>query len=307
MPNALLLVFVIPIAASAAAWGQSGEPITALAIAPDSTVVLAGQAGIRGERFTTRLPHVHDLVFSPNRQWLVAAGGDPAESGGAELFPIGDAALAVRRHAAITEDVIYSAAWSPDGSLLALASLDGSCVLMRPANGTIVRRIRGHSRGVTAVTFLSPELMATASLDHTIRVWNVGTGELQRTLKNHTAPVSGLALRPDTESGLAMLASISRDRTVRLWQPTIGRMVRFVRLDSPPLSVAWFPDGSHLVVAATDGSVRIIDPDTVEIEHRLAGIKSHAWCLAVTPDGKQIIVAGAGGEVVRLAVPNPAR
>lgn len=292
---------------SGAARGQSHVPVTALAIDSDGTVISAGQSGIDDGRFLTHLPHVHDLTRSPDGKWLAAVGGDPAESGGVELFPGNGGSSRALRYSELSDDVIYSAAWSPDSSLLALASLDGSCALMRPGDGQIVRRILGHSRGVTGVQFLSNETLVTASLDHTIRVWHVEDGELQRTLKNHTGPVSGLAVRPGTDVGPPMLASVSRDRTVRLWQPTIGRMVRFVRLDSRPESVAWYPDGSRLVVAGRDGDVRIIDPDTVRIEHRLPGIKSHAWCLVVTPDGGQIIVAGGGGEVARLAVPRSAR
>jgi len=305
LPFSAVIVLLL---VSGTALGQSHVPVTALAISPDGdTVISGGQNGINDARFETRIPHIHELAFSSDGKWLAATGGEPAESGGIELFPTADDSPPPRRYAELADDEIYAAVWSPDGLLLALASLDGSCALLRPGDGQIVRRIRGHSRGVAAVQFLSNEVLVTASLDHTIRVWRVEDGELQRTLKNHTGPVSGLAVRPMTSVGPPMLASVSHDRTVRLWQPTIGRMVRFVRLDSRPQSVAWYPDGSRLVVAGLDGEVRIIDPDTVQIEHRLPAIKSHAWCLVVTPDGRQIIVAGGGGEVARLPVPRPAR
>jgi WD40 repeat protein len=305
LPLSAVIVFLL---VSGTGLGQSDVPVTALSISPDgNTLISGGQNGINDASFATRMPQIHDLAFSPNGKWLAAAGGDPAESGGVELFPGNGGSSRALRYPELADDVIYSAAWSPDGSMLALASLDGSCALIRPGDGQIVRRIRGHSRGVMAAQFLSNEVLVTASLDHTIRVWRVENGELQRTLKNHTGPVSGLAVRPATNVGPPMLASVSHDRTVRLWQPTIGRMVRFVRLDSRPQSVAWYRDGTRLVVACRDGDVRIINPDTVEIEHRLPAIKSHAWCLVVTPDGRQIIVAGGGGEVVRLPVPRPAQ
>lgn len=294
---------------TASVWSGSlvlaqGVPVTAIAIDPDTgRPIPGGQDGIESERCDTRLAQVHDLAFSPDGKWLAAGGGSAAESGGVEIYAWADQSSQARRYLELADDVVYSVAWSPDGSLLALASLDGSCILLRPTDGEVVRRIRGHSRGVAAVQFLSDGLLVTASIDHTIRVWRVENGELGRTLKNHTAPVMGLALRPGNDSGLPMLASISRDRTVRLWQPTIGRMMRFARLDSRPLSVTWMPDGSRLVVACEDGDVRIIDPDTVTLEHKLRGIASHGWCLAVTADGRRIVVAGAGGEVRQLDVP----
>ena len=282
---------------------ESGPAITALAIAPDGGVITGGQAGISDDRIPAELSQVHDLVFSPDGMWLVAAGGAPAESGGVEFHSL-EQNKPPRRHPELAADVIYSAAWSPDGLRVAVGSLDGTCLLLHAADGAVERTIRGHSRGVTAVAFLTDELLATASLDHTIRIWSVGRGELKRTLKNHTAPITGLALRPDGESSLPMLVSISPDRTVRLWQPTIGRMVRFVRLDSVPLSVTWTRDGRRLLAGCRDGNVRVIDPDTIQITHRLKGIPSHAWCLATLPQGQEIVLAGADGETARLRLPS---
>lgn len=298
----LLCTLAICVAGLVASAADGDGPVTALAIAPNGDIVTAGQTGISGAGYQTEVPNVHDLAFSPDGNWLLVAGGTPAESGAVEFHSRKDPGAASQRFE-LTDDVIYSAAWSPDGSRAALASLDGSCVLVRPGDGKVERVIRGHSRGVAAVRFLSDDVLVTASLDHTIRVWQIEDGELKRTLRNHTAPVTGVAVRPGRESSLPMLASISHDRTVRLWQPTIGRMVRFVRLDSRPLSVAWTRDGTRLVVACRDGDVRIIDPDTVEVQAQLDGIESHAWCLAVTRDGKEIVVAGGGGDVSRLATP----
>lgn len=299
----ILSAIVIVVVGSSVVADESGTPITALAITPSGDTISGGQSGISDDRFRTELSHVHDLAFSPDGRWLLSAGGVPAESGGIELHSIADS-NATRRYLELTADVAYSAAWSPDGGRVVVGSLDGTCLVLRADSGDIDCTIRGHSRGVVSVIFVTDDLIATASLDHTIRVWDVETGDLKRTLKNHTAPVTSLTLRPGNESALPMLASISRDRTVRLWQPTIGRMVRFVRLDSPPLSVAWTPDGSQLLAACRDGDVRVIDPDTVEITNRLEGIGSHAWCLAPMRDGRMIVVGGGGGQMSVIELPD---
>jgi WD40 repeat protein len=61
-------------------------------------------------------------------------------------------------------------AFSPDGSLLATASGDGTARLVEERTGDEVARVT-HSRLVRAVTF-SPDgsLLATASFDSTARV-----------------------------------------------------------------------------------------------------------------------------------------
>ncbi|KAI0543597.1 WD40-repeat-containing domain protein [Xylaria curta] len=74
--------------------------------------------------------------------------------------------------------------------------------------------LEGHSRSVTAITF-SPngKLLASASEDFTIVLWNAETGEHQQKFTGHSRIVRAVAFSPDSK----MLASGSVDRTVRLW------------------------------------------------------------------------------------------
>jgi WD40 repeat protein len=125
---------------------------------------------------------------------------------------------------------------------------------------------------------------------------------LIRSLSIHTRRVHNLALRPGN-GGLPMVASVSDDRTVRLWQPTIGRMVRFARLKSRPLDAAWFADGSRVVVACTDGHVRVVDPVSVKVTHDIPALEGWAYSLAVHPTDGSILVGGQDGRVRRLARP----
>ncbi len=71
-------------------------PITALALTPDQLhYVVGSQAGIRLHRLSdhklvrtidSELENVHDLAYSPDGQYLLAAGGTPGQSGSVELF-----------------------------------------------------------------------------------------------------------------------------------------------------------------------------------------------------------------------------
>jgi WD40 repeat protein len=75
--------------------------------------------------------------------------------------------------------------------------------------------------------------LVSAAIDQSLRVLDAESGELDRSLDQHTGPVHALALRP-AHKGLPMLASAAGDRSVRIWQPTIGRMIRYARLESAP-------------------------------------------------------------------------
>jgi WD40 repeat protein len=81
----------------------------------------------------------------------------------------------------------------------------------------------GHKAIIMAIAF-SPDgkTLATASLDHTVKLWSVAIGQEVATLKGHRGPVSGLAFSRDG----TLLVSSSEDKTIRLWRAVPEETVR---------------------------------------------------------------------------------
>jgi WD40 repeat protein len=98
------------------------------------------------------------------------------------------------------------------------------------------------------------ELLASASADATVRIWDPATGATERTLQGHTNWVNGVcAVRMGDRE---LLASASTDRTVRIGDPATSQALYVIPVPYTAYGLAWFNDG-HLVVALSAGLLAV--------------------------------------------------
>jgi WD40 repeat protein len=101
-------------------------------------------------------------------------------------------------------------------------------------------------------------LLAIASHDRSVRLWESATGRPVHTLAGHTKFVYALAFSPSGDR----LATGGPDGTVRLWNPTTGTGTVLVNGAGKVTSLAYRPDSRVLAAGCTDKTVRLGDPAT---------------------------------------------
>lgn len=83
----------------------------------------------------------------------------------------------LRHHTAFVNDVRFS----PDGSLLAIASSDRSATVVDVASQEIRCTLTAHTASVTGVYWLSADRLVTSSNDKSVKVWTIPEGECVNT------------------------------------------------------------------------------------------------------------------------------
>jgi roadblock/LC7 domain-containing protein len=149
--------------------------------------------------------------------------------------------------------------------------------------------LKGHTDSVSAVTFPpDSKLVASASYDKTVKLWDPTTGKMHRTLEGHTYLVSATTFSPDGK----LIASASYDKTIRLWDPATGIEHRTLEGHTDwATAVAFSPDGKLIASASYDRTIKLWDPATGTEYRSLEGHKYLVSGIMFSPDGKHIASA----------------
>jgi WD40 repeat protein len=161
-------------------------------------------------------------------------------------------------------DRVYSVAYSPDGKLIASASLDGTVKVWETRSGAdkpiqdFVINQQKDSYGATAVAF-SPDgrFLAATSGEGEIVLWDAASWRQAAWRQQaHNGTIWGLAFSPDGKT----LATGGDDLALIVWDVNLDSVVEFPIFHRAGIqAVAFSPDGSQIATAALDGSAIIWD------------------------------------------------
>ncbi|MCU1329294.1 MAG: hypothetical protein JWN34_4664, partial [Bryobacterales bacterium] len=240
---------------------------------------------------------IRGLAFTSDGRRLISAGEDKV----IRIWNVqtGRVEQTIRGEIARGQDgKIVAIALSSDARILASAGYltgqgrtDVGAIRLHSLPGGEITDLLIGSENVTLCLAFSPDdqLLASGSADFSVRIWNVTTRRLVKTIPDKTR-IHTLAF---SKNGL-WLAWGTLDGRVHLWSVTQNRMYReFSPSPEPIVSVTFSPDSRYLVAADQAATVRSWDAVTGAVAGSFSGGEASASDpanLSFTPDGRALLV-----------------
>lgn len=234
---------------------------------------------------------------------------------------------------------ILSVAISPTGRQALSGSEDGTVRVFDLETGDEVQKLIGHSGPVTSVHYVSGGRSAiTGSQDSSIRKWNVEDSGKQISSQAfgsvrclapfadgetrvvgwlgpnlYVGPFNGSGAReccnyPSSTPTCLQLARDGRTCAVGYWDHSIivwninGDGTKLCDLKGhtgPVLALAISPDGTRVISASADATLKLWDIVAKQEIATLTGHASYVSCVAILPDGRHA-VSGGSDRTIRV-------
>jgi WD40 repeat protein len=277
----------------ALAWQPKGD---VLALAGHGMVTLASAKSRQAlASLPTAAEPVRAVAFSADGTKLAAAGGVCANKGEVHIFDVASRALltTISGHS----DCIYGLAFSPDGSTIATSSYDKLIKLWDAANGNELRTLKDHIDAVYAVAFTPDgKRLVSAGADRSVKVWDVPTGRRLYTFSEATDGLNTVAVDPSGK----YVAAAGFDKSVRVWRmdENGGEMLHSMMANEDAiLKLVWSPDGTILVTASADGTVRSLKASDLSEIASARNQPDWVYGLAFSADGSTVAIGRMDGSL----------
>jgi WD40 repeat protein len=236
--------------------------------------------------------------ISRNGQYAVVACDDPSanvqEAGNIILFDLksGKEINHIR-----PGDWVYSVEFSPNSKNILSGDSENQAMLWN-LNGNLLKTFKGHAGAVHSARFNSEgDLIATASFDGSVIIWEVATGrDLYRT-EGLGSPILATIFRP----GYTQLVFGDSDGNVVVWDFAAEVFnYEFGSHSAAVLSLAYDPIGNYLASGGADGKIKIWKTSESYLQKKieLNGQSGWIYSLAFLSSGTELISGASDRSLI---------
>ncbi|MFM2310967.1 MAG: hypothetical protein RLZZ04_243 [Cyanobacteriota bacterium] len=246
-------------------------------------------------------------------------------------------------NSSLTQDFggVQAIAFSPIQDVFAVGDTIGGIRLFRLEDRQPYLYLEGHGKNLSVITNIafSPDgqMLASSSIDSTVKTWNIDTGECLKTFTGKQQWIWSVAFSPDgrtvaiggEDSAITLwnihtderrvllghhswvwslvfhphkniLASASYDFSIRLWDADTGKCLKILRGHrNIVMQIDFDPNGKILASSSFDNTIKIWDVKTGECSRTLEGHTKGISSVAFNSDG-QILASGSGDHTIKI-------
>lgn len=203
------------------------------------------------------------------------------------------------------ENIVWSVALSADGKAALTGHEDHSVRLWDVDSGQEIRRFEGHQETVRSVALSRDGKRALsaggadrddgdiAKIDCQVRLWNVATGQLERSFTEHKQRVVSVVFSRDGARAL----SASVDGNIYVWETATGKRTRHLQTDGHLTCATLFPDGQRVLAGGSQADVLYWGAESGPAR-RLSGHIDMVDTVAISADGKRALTGDEEGMLL---------
>ncbi|KAK9425201.1 putative WD40-repeat-containing domain protein [Seiridium unicorne] len=210
--------------------------------------------------------------------------------------------------------------------VLILGTDQGRLIIWETCTGRQITTPACHVQAVTCIA-VTPYHLLTGSDDSNINVWEVARllelditieHEPEKTLSNHRAAITSLAMSQSVNRDTNICVSASKDKSCIIWNYQTGEALRILLFPSSPVTLCLDPCARAFYVSTDDGSLFAVElfaekaligaqsaeasSTVVQVSTSFGSVSKEtrpASCLGLNYDGTVLLSGHPNGQILR--------